>query len=89
VLPQQRNTDPGVLQQQESIRNALTSNVADVADVAQQGRGNGLANEGKLRHTHRCSECGKEGFPPAPVAEWPHTGCGGTWEPLEEAQQHE
>lgn len=35
------------------------------------------------RPTHRCATCGVEWVPPRLVASYPHTGCGGIWQPIE------
>lgn len=39
--------------------------------------------EVKFRPTHRCTKCNMLGIPPRIVAAYPHTGCGGTWQPIE------
>jgi AAA domain len=36
------------------------------------------------RPTHRCSKCGMEWIPTRLVATYPHSGCGGTWQPIDD-----
>jgi hypothetical protein len=43
-----------------------------------------ISSNGQVLPTHRCTKCGKEWIPQQLVASYPHTGCGGLWQPLEE-----